>query len=152
MHGSNVNWSFLNKFKDENRANPDDPKLIELGCCGLHVIHGAFQTGHSEAGWSVQRVLSATYWLFKDSPARRASYTEITKSKVFPLKFCHIRWVENVQVASRFKQISKEIRLFVEKCDNSRTKELASFKTLVSLFNEDPFWDAKLKFSLAFPR
>ena len=32
--------------------------------------------------------LRAMHNLFRDSPARRAAYTEITGSKVFPKKFC----------------------------------------------------------------
>ena len=38
---------------------------------------------------------------FKDSPARRADFCAITGKKTFPLKFCQVRWVENVTVAQR---------------------------------------------------
>jgi hypothetical protein len=49
----------------------------------------------------------------------------------------------------RFQQIADHLRLFVKKCDDSRTKELSSFKTLKSAFEGDIFLDAKVAFFIS---
>ena len=99
MDGPNVNWKFFEAMQDS--VDAADPQLLELGSCGLHVIHGAFQIGHKAAGWSVNEMLRSMYGLFKDSPARRADYISQTGKKVFPKKFCQVRWLANVDVATR---------------------------------------------------
>lgn len=58
MDGPNVNWAFFNLMIEESLAN-DGPGFLELGSCGLHVVHEAFNTGHSDAGWQLQRILAA---------------------------------------------------------------------------------------------
>jgi hypothetical protein len=49
MDGPNVNWAFLRQLKGNLLSiDPEATDLLELGCCcGLNVIHGAFQTGHT---------------------------------------------------------------------------------------------------------
>jgi hypothetical protein len=89
MDGPNVNWAFLRLLKEDLLSlDSEAAALLELGCCGLHVIHGAFQTGHTKATWNVNQILTAAYYVFKDSPARRADYTNLTDSTCFPQKFC----------------------------------------------------------------
>lgn len=103
MDGPNINWSFMEKLTSEMAIDTDNgPAILNMGSCGLHVIHGAFQTGHSTAKWNVNQVLNCAYYAFADSLARRASFTCITGSQTFPLKFCQTRWVGNSRVASRF--------------------------------------------------
>ena len=46
-----------------------DTSLLEIGCCGLHVVHGEFQIGHKAVGWNMNSVLRSFYKLFHDSPA-----------------------------------------------------------------------------------
>ena len=98
MDGPSVNWKFLETLKDSRHQHQQDRQLLELGSCGLHVIHGALQSGHSAAGWNVNSVLRAMCNVFKDSPARRSDYIHITGSTKFPKKFCQVRWVENTTV------------------------------------------------------
>ena len=46
MDEPNVNWNFfdmLNTKLDEKF----DTSFLEIGCCSLHVVHGAFQTEHT---------------------------------------------------------------------------------------------------------
>ena len=45
MDGPNVNWTFFDMLITE-LDEKFDPSLLEIGCCSLHVVHGAFQTGH----------------------------------------------------------------------------------------------------------
>ena len=100
MDGPNVNWKFFGML-DTEVDEKFDTSLFEIGCCSLHVVHGAFQTGHKAVGWNMNSVLRSFYKLFHDSPARRADYIEITDSNIFPKKFCSVRWVENTSVVQR---------------------------------------------------
>jgi hypothetical protein len=74
MDGPSVNWKFIDLLSTARREDMIMTELVDLGSCGLHVIHGAFQTGHRASGWDVNSGLRAMYGLFKDSPARRADY------------------------------------------------------------------------------
>ncbi|CAH0562856.1 unnamed protein product [Brassicogethes aeneus] len=93
IDGPNVNWKFVKLLCEEEEIT-----LLEIGSCGLHVVHGAFQTGHNSVKWMVIDALSSFYFLFKDSLARRAAFTKLTNQTVFPLKYCRVRWVESVTV------------------------------------------------------
>ncbi|KAJ3590501.1 hypothetical protein NHX12_008452 [Muraenolepis orangiensis] len=68
MDGPTVNWKFLRIFQeDKSKEDPDAPKLINLGSCGLHVVHGSFQTGARETGWKMGAALRALWQVFHDS-------------------------------------------------------------------------------------
>ncbi len=114
MDGPNVNWSFYQSYVT-NRKDTDKeaPKLLCLGSCGLHSIHGAFETGAQSTDWNVDGFLRGSHRIFKDSPARRADYTEVTGSIMFPLPFCFTRWVEDVPVSARAILILKDLRKWV---------------------------------------
>jgi hypothetical protein len=54
MDGPNVNLKFLRDLKtDRSIVNPEIPSLIDIGTCGLHVIHGAFRSGFESTGWKI---------------------------------------------------------------------------------------------------
>ncbi|KAJ8912338.1 hypothetical protein NQ315_014705 [Exocentrus adspersus] len=108
MDGPNVNWKFLRLLQEDENVN-----ILDLGSCGLHVVHGAFQAGHKAANWAVNDFLRGIYWLFKNSPARRAAYRPLTDSDEFPLKFCSVRWVESVSAACRALQLLDNIKKYV---------------------------------------
>jgi hypothetical protein len=114
MDGPSVNWKFIDLLSNALREDMIMTELVELGSCGLHVIHGAFQTGHRASGWDVNSGLRSMYGLFKDSPARRADYIAITHNKTFPKKFCQVRWVENVDVAERALQVLCHVKKYVQ--------------------------------------
>ena len=41
MDGPATNWSFFEKLLQERaESDPDLPMLINLGGCGIHVVHG----------------------------------------------------------------------------------------------------------------
>lgn len=145
MDGPNVNHCFLRKLmgKFENDAtNSNEKKLVDLGTCGLHVVHGSFKHGLQTVKWDINNLLTHMYYLFKDSPSRRAQYTALTSSKIFPLKFCSTRWVENVQCLGRALEIFDDVKKFVE--DN---KSLSS-KPAMTIVQaaKDPLIKCKLSF------
>lgn len=98
MDGPNVNWLTFWLLSAQIKAEVHH-RLLTVGSCGLHTLHDAFRW--EETGWDVQHVLSAIYWLFKDTPSRRKDYTRLTGSSLFGKRFCQTRcsWLENMQVA-----------------------------------------------------
>lgn len=62
MDGPMVNWKFLKLFQeDKSQSDPDASKLLNLGSCSLHVVHGSFQSGEKETGWKVGDVRRALW-------------------------------------------------------------------------------------------
>jgi hypothetical protein len=96
MDGPNVNHKLHSLLQNEIKSDAGSRQLLDIGSCGLHVVHGAFKTGHDKAKWEVHKFLYALHNLFKDSPARRADYSRLTESADFPYKFCSVRWVESL--------------------------------------------------------
>jgi hypothetical protein len=65
IDGLDVNWAFFRQLQDNFLSiDPEATDLLELGCCGLHVIHGAFQAGHTKATWNVNQILTSAYYVF----------------------------------------------------------------------------------------
>lgn len=147
MDGPNVNKKFYRDYcLDRSTSLPDAPNLIDIGSCGLHVIHGAFKTGANATGWKLDNLLRSLYYLFNESPARRADYTAITDSEIFPLQFCSTRWIEDVNVAQRAVEIWGNICKYIGPLSNapkSKRPKSASFATVVKAVN-DPLTLAKL--------
>ena len=90
MDGPNVNLKFYQKFvqkrKDENYHS-----LIDIGSCGLHVIHGSLGTGVDDSQWALKKVMKGAYQLFHDIPALRDDYESITRSSTYPFSYCSNR-------------------------------------------------------------
>ena len=85
MNGPSTNWNVL-LFLLEDREEKEHPTIINIGLCGLHVLHGTFKVGMEAVGWDVGKVLKSMSQLFHDSPARRETYSRVCESDEFPLK------------------------------------------------------------------
>ena len=90
MHGPSVHWKFFNSFT-KKREEDELPALINIGSCGLHVIHGAFKTGVEATNWNVKKTLRGAFNILGDSPARREDYESVTGCSEYPLKFSATR-------------------------------------------------------------
>ena len=90
MDGSSVNLKVLNEISKE-RENVSLSKLINVGSCNLHVVHGALKSATEATGWNLKSIMKSSFQVLKDSPARREDYISITGSTVFPLQFCLTR-------------------------------------------------------------
>ena len=66
--------------------------LLQLGSCGLHTFHNAFQRGH------------AVYYLFKNSPARRSDFQNITASQP------HSQTVKEMEMEASRRSAEVELR------------------------------------------
>ena len=125
MDGPYVNWNVFELLNAE-RCENEFPSLINIGSCGLHVVHGAFKTGFQSVDWDLNKVFKAMWKFFHDSPARRDIYVRINSSSDFPLSFCATRWVEGEQVASRaltaWPNVVNVILHFLSLAQSKRTK------------------------------
>ena len=58
MDGPRVNWKVLSLLcEDRDKQDADLPKLLNIGSCGLHIVHGAFCTGCQATEWKIDGVL-----------------------------------------------------------------------------------------------
>ena len=97
MAGPNTNWSIMENIKAHRYKNKLH-QILDIGSCGLHVVHGALQTGGKGAGWELDRFLKALWKLCNDSPAKQNLYINLNRSDKFPLTFSHTRWVKDESV------------------------------------------------------
>ena len=100
MDPTQINIKFLRDFEAQRLIEtPDSPKLVDIGICNLHVLHGAFRFGVTKTGWKMAEILRALSNLFSYTYARRSDYSQITKSgqfklytnnvELFKLNYCH---------------------------------------------------------------
>ena len=152
MDGPATNWKFYdNLLEDRKQEDPNIPSLLNVGSCGLHVVHGGFQTGATATGWKLESLLRSVWYLFVDAPARREDYETITKSTVYPLHFCATCWLEDVPVAERAIQIWPDMVKYVTTVvagPKSKVPNIQSFQTLKSN-GQDPLVTAKLQFFIS---
>ena len=109
MDRPNVNWKFLELYNNELRES-HQKIFLNLGSCGLHVLQGSLQTGHSAAKWNIDSILRSMYNLFKQSPERRVDFSAIIPVSKFLPKFCQRRWVENVNVCNRAMEVYDNVK------------------------------------------
>ena len=83
MDGPNVNWCVFDKINAEREKHYHAP-LFNVGSCGLHSIHGTFETGMTSNQWEIAKILKSMFKLLNKSPARRDLYITISNSNVFP--------------------------------------------------------------------
>ena len=66
------------------------PKLLNIGSCLLHILHGTFKVVSEKASWEIKSVLKASFHYLHDTPARRDNFISVTGCLFFPLQFlCH---------------------------------------------------------------
>ena len=61
--------------------------LYNIGSCGLHSIHGAFETGMISCGWEINKIMKSMHNLFDKFPARRDLFISINSLNTFPKRF-----------------------------------------------------------------
>ena len=68
--GPNVDWLIFDKLNGE-REKHNHSLLYNIGSCGLHSIHGTFETGMIFCGWEINKIMKSVHKLFDKFPARR---------------------------------------------------------------------------------
>ena len=82
--------------------------------CENILVHGGYKTAFDETGWQMGKILRSLGYLFKDSPARREEFNNITGCQEFPLLFCSTRWIEDIDVGERAIVIWKPITKYIK--------------------------------------
>ena len=114
MDGPNVNWKTFDLLQAEVETETGR-SLLNIGSCGLHIMHNAFRRAFLGTKWAIDSALQSLHWLFKDAPARREDFASMWKDSepLFPKRFCPHRWVENEDVAARALEIWPKVQKFV---------------------------------------
>ena len=55
-----VNLKFLEVLK-KSREESVLPKVIDIGSCNLHLVHGAFKTGVKSTGWNIKSLMKGAW-------------------------------------------------------------------------------------------
>ena len=70
MDGPSVNWVRVDVICEFRKSkDPNSPELLNTVSCGIHVLHGAYQTAHGTKEWEVGKTLKAGHSVFKIYPA-----------------------------------------------------------------------------------
>nr|CAD7413859.1 unnamed protein product [Timema poppensis] len=115
--------------------------LLNLGTCGLHVVYSSLRTGVESVDWDISSLLRHMYYLFTDSPARRALFTQLAECASFPLKFYGVQWLENAKCFQRALRIWDHVK-FLKEEKLPKTKSVETLKRAAC----DPFLKCKLAF------
>ena len=123
------------------------PRLVDIGTCGLHTVHGSLKNGIKSSDWEIGKILKAVFKLLDESPARRDIFRNVTESEVFPLPYCGYRWCENECCLNRAEAIRQCFVKFIEylnKLVKSKQPQGKSFSILQEAI-KDPLMAAKFK-------
>ena len=108
-----MNLLFLKNLA-ESREEKEPLPLLDIGRCGLHVIHNSFKTGAKKGSdWELQKLLRAMWNFLQEALTRRSLYENVSESLDYPLQFCGHRWCENEKSAERAKIILEGYRRFI---------------------------------------
>ena len=149
MDCPNSNLEFLTEIK-KLRIKDELAYLIDIGCCNLQAIHGAFKTGSKSSNWNLHKMLKWSFTLLHDTPACQDDYFSMTGSSEYPLQFCGTRWVENKMVAEKLIKLwPNMIKVFDFWSSLCKLRETCSknYKNTKKGI-EDPLTVAKLHFFL----
>jgi hypothetical protein len=64
MDGPNVNWKFY-ELVQSRLQKKINKSMLNIGSCGLHILHGAFKHGVEASGWNIDEFLKSVHWLLK---------------------------------------------------------------------------------------
>ena len=90
MDGPNINLNFFEVFSHQFKEDKFH-SLIDIGSCGLHIVHGSFSRGELNSSWNLKKFLKGPYHLLLNSPTRREDYESVTGSCTYSLRFCSMR-------------------------------------------------------------
>ena len=94
MDATSVNLKFLHELVKHQEELEIEEKVVDIGTCGLHVMHGAFKCSIESTDWNIKETLKGSHQLLHDTLARRADL-------IFrlPAIFCATKWIEDKRVS-----------------------------------------------------
>ena len=146
--GPNVNLTFFKKYASTEEEKELDP-LMDLGTCGLHVVHSSMKAGAKVSEWELQKLLKAMWQFIHDTPAKQEMY-ENKESIDYPAKFFSHHWCKNKKCAEKAASLIKGYQKFVTHVSTlkknqqpgSKSKSFIVLKKMI----HDPLISAKPKF------
>ena len=87
MNGPSANWKLFELIQ-KDREEKQQKKLLDIGLCSLHIIHGACKSGAEKNGWDIKLIFKPAYTILHDTPARSEDFISVTCEERFPLFFC----------------------------------------------------------------
>ena len=60
MHGPSINWKALSEINND-REKCGLSKLINIGNCNVHVVHGAVQWATESISWNFKNIMKGIY-------------------------------------------------------------------------------------------
>ena len=84
-----TNWKLFDLIK-KDQEEKNQKKLLDIGSCSFHVIHGAFKSGAEKNGWYMKSIFKAAYTILHDSLSRREDFISVTGGEGFPLFFVQL--------------------------------------------------------------
>ena len=148
MDGPNVNWKLFRNVSNDIEEETNK-QMLNIGSCGLHILHNAYKSGVNSCSWDVENILYSLHRLF-DTPARREDFAQITGTSEFPLKYCPNRWLENVPVIDRVIKIWPNVQKYVAAVEAKKTpkSQTVSFAS-VQQTSKDLLFISKLNICLS---
>ena len=123
MDGPTAGHKFYSKLVGQ-RKEISAPGMIDIGSCGLHIIHGAFKTGIEVTGWALKSVLKGAHTVLHDTPARRADYFTVTGSDQYPFFLCNKVGRRHKTSREAFISVAKHAETFLAKKTATKWEEL----------------------------
>ena len=94
------------KYASVREEKELDPPM-DLGTCGLHVVHGSMKAGAKASKWELQKLLKAMWQFIRDALVRQAMYENTSESTDCQAKFCGHHWCENKKCAEKAELLIK---------------------------------------------
>ena len=85
MDGPNINWATFDRLQKKLQLEYSS-KLLNVGACGIHIVHNAFKAAISKTGWDLLHNLSA-YTHYGMRPRLEEKTLNQPQNKTFIL--CH---------------------------------------------------------------
>ena len=143
-----VNFLFLKKIWLSHERKKLLP-LLDIGRCGLHVIHNRFKTGTKKGSdWEPQKLLKAMLKFLQEAPICRSLYENVSESLDYPLQFSGHCWCENEKSAEKAEMMLEGYQKFITLTCNLKKSQQPDGKNKLSVFKSmihEPLLPAKLK-------
>ena len=98
-----TNLKFFESFKMYH-SQFELPKLISIGRCGPHILHGAFKSGTEATSWELKRTLKNAFNLLHGSPVLMSSHCNLMVWK------CPCGWkIVNMAIYNESQKILESI-------------------------------------------
>ena len=101
MDGPIVNWCFYDEVV-KNSEEMEPHQLINIGSCGLHIIHGLFKSGIEVTDWNIRATTKGAFQILLDSPARRADYISVSGANTSPLFVFATKWMDGKRLLNYY--------------------------------------------------